>query len=193
MPSDPNIDRAPHHLVAAALAAGLPNIRQSPKDRGIVELIVARPSSNQRQTPQQLQLTPEGGVAGDRWLTTAWKKLPDGSPDPAIQVTLMNSRCIALLAGDRAYWALAGDNLFVDLDLSKESLPIGSRLAIGDCILEVAQPAHNGCEKFMHRFGADAVKFVNSTEGKALRLRGVHARVVNAGIVTVGDTIERLP
>jgi hypothetical protein len=185
-------DRAARHLGAAELTAGLPDIRLSPKDRGTVRLIVVRPSSGERRVLQQAELSPEGGVEGDRWLTTAWRKLPDGSPDPAIQVTLMNSRCIDLIAGEQCFWPLAGDNLFVDLDLSMENLPVGIRLAIGNCILEIAQPPHNGCDKFMHRFGADAVKFVNSVEGKAFRLRGAHARVVKAGIVTVGDAISRL-
>jgi MOSC domain-containing protein YiiM len=181
------------HATADFLAAGLANIRQSPKDGGTVDLIVVRPASGERMILDSAQLTPESGVLGDRWQATAWKKLPDGSPDPAIQVTLMNSRCIALIAGDEQNWATAGDNLFVDMDLSKENLPVGTQLAIGECIVQIAQPAHNGCHKFRKRFGADAVKFVNSQEGKVLRLRGVHARVVHAGSIHVGDKIHRLP
>ena len=145
----------------------------------------------ERFCPERAELTPEDGLVGDRWRKTSWVKLPDGSPDPVVQITLMNARCIALVAGEREQWAIAGDNLFVDLDLSKENLPAGTRLKVGECVLEITSKPHNGCFKFKGRFGAAAVKFVNSKEGKSLRLRGVHARVIVGGMIAVGDRIEK--
>jgi hypothetical protein len=183
-------ETAPRHLTADELAGGLAAIILSPKDRGTLEMIVVRPSEGERRQLTRGELTPQDGLLGDRWRRASWLKLADDSPDPAVQITLMNARAIALIAGEPDFWPLAGDNLFVDLDLSRENLPVGTRLIIGDAVLEIAQPAHNGCHKFKHRFGQAAVKFVNSAEGKALRLRGVHARVIQAGDVTAGDSIR---
>jgi len=191
MISDIQSTSAPRFLEAEELAAGLPAILHSPTDEGTVEMIVARPESEQRWLLDRGTLTPEGGLQNDRWLTTCGLRLPDGSPDPAVQITLMNARCIQLLAGNRELWPLAGDNLFVDFNLSMENLPVGSRLRLSDCVLEISEPPHTGCAKFKRRFGVAALQFVNSPEGKALRLRGVNARVVQAGTVTIGDRIER--
>jgi len=174
------------------LADGLAAICKSPTDRGTLELIVARPVEGERFCPERAELTPEDGLVGDRWRKTSWVKLPDGSPDPVVQITLMNARCISLIAGERDQWAIAGDNLFVDLDLSKENLPPGTRLKVGQCIVEITRKPHNGCSKFKRRFGAAALKFVNSKEGKSFRLRGVHARVIVGGMIAVGDRLEKV-
>ena len=181
----------PRHLDADELAAGLEEIRRSPKNAGTVQMIVARPQAEQRCILERAELSPQQGLTGDRWRSTSWLKLPDDMPDPAVQITLMNARCIELVAGGRVHWHLAGDNLFVDLDLSIENLPTGARLALGECVLEISEPPHTGCAKFKRRFGNAAFLFVNSLEGKALRLRGVHARVVHAGVVSVGDLVTR--
>jgi len=181
---------APRHLTAEELAQGLAEVCLAPKDVGTLQLIVARPQSEQRLALESAELSPEHGLLGDRWRATSWLRLPDDSPDPAVQITLMNARCIQLVAGDREFWPLAGDNLFVDFDLSQENLPVGSRLTIGGAVLEIAEPPHNGCAKFKRRFGLPALAFVNSQQGKALRLRGVHARVVQAGPIAVGDPIR---
>lgn len=188
--SNEHARHAPRHLDADQLAAGLAEIRRSPKNDGTVALIVARPRTEQRLCLERAELSPEEGLAGDRWLSTSWLKLPDGSPDRAVQITLMNARCIALVAGEPRYWPLAGDNLFVDLNLSLENVPIGTRLRIGECVLEITAPPHTGCGKFKRRFGGAALAFVNSPDGTSLRLRGVHARVIQAGIVAVGDQIR---
>lgn len=183
----------PQHVTAEQLAAGIAELCDSPREQGRVDLVVVRPMQGKRQCLERVLISLEAGVVGDRWLTTSWKKLANGSAHPAVQVTLMNARCIRLIAGEPTNWAIAGDNLFVDLDLSRENLPTGARLKIGECILQITSVAHNGCWKFKDRFGEAAVKFVNSPEGKKLRLRGVHARVVQGGEVAVGDCIERLP
>ena len=127
---------------------------------------MARPAGEKRLCLKRADLSPDNGLIGDRWRATSWLKRSDGSPDPAVQITLMNSRCIKLIAGDESYWPLAGDNLFVDFDLSAENLPVGTRLRIGECLLEISEPPHTGYAKFNRRFGAAALKFVNSAEGK---------------------------
>jgi MOSC domain-containing protein YiiM len=153
-------------------------------------MIVARPVSEERHVLERAHLSPAEGLVGDRWRATSWLKLLDGGPDPAVQITLMNARCVDLVAGGREHWSLAGDNLFVDLDLSHDNLPLGTRLIIGEAILEIAEPPHNGCVKFKRRFGQAALAFVNSPQGKQLRLRGVHARVIKAGSIAAGDKIR---
>ena len=115
-----------------------------------------------------------------------------GSAHPQMQLNLMNSRVIALVAGPEDRWALAGDQFFVDLDLAKENLPAGTRLAMGSAIVEVTSVPHLGCKKFVARFGMEAMKFVNSRRGKKLCLRGINAKVVQSGRVSTGDTIRRV-
>jgi hypothetical protein len=174
------------------LEAGLPEIRRSPTDHGTVVQIVVRPDKEQRQTPQSCEVTLDAGIPEDRWKRYCTRKLPDGSLNPDAQITLVNARINALVAGEPGRGTLSGDNLIVDLDLSLNNLPPGQRLKVGEAIIEITPYPHTGCEKFSSRFGAEALKFVNTPEGKALRLRGAHAQVVQAGRITVGDRIEKL-
>ena len=180
------------HLSMAELEAGLGIIRQSPQDNGILKMIVRRPKTDEREIVNEAKLSLEEGLVGDTWKTRGSKATPDGSANIQAQVTLMNMRAIALLAQDEARWALAGDQLFVDLDLSEANLPAGTRIAIGSAILEVSATPHTGCAKFSERFGKDALKFVNSSEGKPLRLRGVNARVVQVGEIQVGNVVRKV-
>lgn len=172
----------------AELEDGLDAIQPSPKDLGRLELIVRRPRVNERETLDQGELDPQRGLIGDTWETR-----PDRSPaDYDVQLTLMNSRVIDLIAGSRERWALAGDQLFVDLDLSLDNLPAGTRLAVGAAVVEVSAEPHTGCRKFIARFGVDAQKFVNSPAGRRLNLRGINARVIRPGVVRVGDDVRKL-
>ncbi|PQO26223.1 MOSC domain-containing protein [Blastopirellula marina] len=182
----------PEHLTLEQLHSGLPHIQQSPRDEGVLKAIVIRPKTDERSQLAYCELSLEGGVHGDNWALGCWKSLPDGSPHPDVQIAITNSRAIDLIAGDSGRWALAGDNLYVDFDLSEENLPAGQQLAIGEVVLEVTEIPHNGCRKFSDRFGGDALKFVNSSVGKELHLRGIYARVVKSGIVRVGDEIRKL-
>jgi len=184
----------PKHLSGEQLNLGLDFILQSPSAQGELKMIVIRPSTDLRQSLQECELSPELGVHGDNWADGCWLSLPDpdGSPDPNVQVAIMNSRAIELIAQDPDRRELAGDNLYVDLDLSDENLPAGQQLAVGSAVLEITANPHNGCKKFVQRFGKDAVKFVNSPEGKRHHLRGIYAKVVQSGVVRVGDDVTKL-
>jgi hypothetical protein len=192
------IHEAEHHAIdiAAQIApfdAGLEHVRRAPTGRGRVELVVARPGVDERVVLQEARLTLADGLEGDSWNRRSSRRTADGSPFVDAQLNVVSSRAIQLFAGDRDRWALAGDQLYVDLDLSEDALPPGSRLAVGSAVIEVTPEPHRGCAKFSARFGLDALRAVNSAEGRALRLRGLNARVVVEGVVRPGDTIEVLP
>ncbi|MEX1230152.1 MAG: hypothetical protein WEB58_07930 [Planctomycetaceae bacterium] len=176
------------HLTTVQLEAGLDDIKASPRDAGVLMQIVRRPDSEEREPLDVGELNPAEGLAGDCWRM----KISDPDGKPESQLTLMNSRCIALIAQDDARWQLAGDQLYVDLDLSEENLPSGTRLAIGEAVIEVSTIPHNGCSKFVGRFGADAKAFVNSPVGKQLHLRGIYAKVITPGKICVGDGVRKV-
>jgi MOSC domain-containing protein YiiM len=155
-------------------------------------MIVRRPAVGAREVVDEAQLDPAQGLLGDNWLARGYPHSADGAARPEMQLTIMNARAIALVAVERARWPLAGDQLLVDLDLGVENLPAGSRLAIGSAIVEVTAEPHTGCKQFAQRFGKDAVRFVNSPEGKQRRLRGLNARIVQPGTVRVGDLVRKL-
>jgi MOSC domain-containing protein len=180
------------HVAAEELHAGLDEIRLSPATEGTVELIVRRPAEDEREILEQAALAVREGLVGDSWRARGSRSTEDGSADTEMQLTLMNARVIALLAGDRERWSLAGDQLYVDLDLSADNLPPGTRLALGSAVIQVTHVPHTGCAKFSARFGSDAIRFVNSPVGRALHLRGINARVVQPGTVRPGDAIRKL-
>ena len=167
-----------------ALEAGLDSVRAAPSREGTLELIACRPATEERELLDE-------GLAGDIWAERPSQRT--GAPNPDAQVTVMSARAAALVSGgdDPDGWAQAGDQFYVDLDLSEENLPAGSRLDIGEAVLEVTAEPHLGCGKFVKRFGVDALKLVNSAEGRALRLRGVNTRVVVPGRVAKGDTVRK--
>ena len=179
------------HLTPEELEAGLDHIRESPKDNGTLKMIVCRPQIDRRKVLDLAVLDVDQGMVGDNWTLRGSSKTADGGPHPEMQITIMNSRVVALVAQDKERWPLAGDQLFVEMDLSKANLPAGSRLAIGSAILEVTEPPHLGCQKFVARFGAAAMKFVNSPVGRELCMRGIHACVVQNGTVRTGDTVKK--
>jgi len=179
------------HLSRRHLEAGLGQIRKSPGDGGRIVLLVCRPAVDVRELPDEAMLDRDRGLAGDNWLARGSKTTPDKSADPERQVTVMNARVAGLVAGGMERMPLAGDQLYVDLDLSIDNLPAGSLLAVGRAVLQVSEAPHLGCAKFVDRFGAEAMRFVNSRTGRRLRLRGMNTRVVQPGLVRVGDVAAK--
>jgi len=179
------------HLTTEELHNGLDEIRRSPRDQGVLKLIVRRPGIGEREVLEQGELDLVQGLVGDTWNRRTSNRSFDGGPHPDMQLNIMNSRVIALVAQDRERWHLAGDQLFMDLDLSAENLPPGTRLAVGSAVIEVTAEPHTGCEKFVSRFGLDAMTFVNSPLGRQLNLRGINAKVVQPGTIRVGDLAKK--
>jgi len=181
------------YVTPEALQAGLDHIRHAPRDLGEVAAIVRRPAVDERELLTEAHLDLAKGVVGDDWLTRGSKSTPDGSAAVEKQITVMNVRVAELVAGGRERMPLAGDQLYVDFDLSIDNLPPGRVVRVGAVTLEVSETPHLGCAKFMARFGADAMRFVNSAEGRQLRLRGANMRVLTPGVVRVGDVVTTAP
>jgi MOSC domain-containing protein YiiM len=180
------------HLSREDLLAGIPDILSSPKDAGPIEMITVRPVENERRNVNSIAISLAGGLEGDHWANGCWKTTEAGDPHPDVQICMMNSRCIDLIAGDKDNWAPAGDNLFIDMDLTPDNLPPGTRIAMGTAILEITDTPHKGCAKFIERYGRDACVFVNTGEGDRLKLRGIYGRVVQDGVISVGDAVTKL-
>lgn len=182
----------PKHLTLEELEAGLGAIRQSPKASGILALIVRRPQVGEREVLDEGHLDLAEGLVGDTWRTRGSSRTADGSSHPDMQLNLMNARVIALLAQEKERWPLAGDQLYIDMDLSAENLPPGTQLAIGSAVIAITDQPHTGCKKFMARFGEEALRFISSPIGKQLNMRGVNAKVVQPGVIHVGGMAKKI-
>ncbi|MCY3868777.1 MAG: MOSC domain-containing protein [Gemmatimonadetes bacterium] len=180
------------HVTMAELEAGLEDIRQSPPDTGVLALIVRRPQVEAREVLEVGELDLFEGLVGDNWKTRGSSQTADGAAHPDMQLNIMNARVIALLAQKKERWALAGDQLYMDLDLSADNVPPGTRLSLGEAVIEVTDQPHTGCKKFAARFGLDALKFISSPVGKQLQLRGINAKVIRSGAIRIGDTVEKV-
>jgi hypothetical protein len=180
------------HLDLAALEAGVDEIRRSPKDEGRVQLIVRRPAVEEREVLAEAVLDTVEGLVGDCWKTRGSSSTADGSANPKAQLTIANARAVALVAQTPERWQLAGDQLYVDFDLSELNVPAGTRLAIGSAVVEISEDPHRGCRKYLDRFGKDALRFVNSEVGRELNLRGVNAMIVEGGTVRHGDVVRKV-
>jgi hypothetical protein len=179
----------PYHRPRAEIERAAAAMGSSPTENGVVEMIICRPAMYERRVLDEGMLEVARGLLGDSWESRGATSTPDGRADPLRQVTMMNSRALASVAGERDRWQLAGDQLIVDLDLSMDSLPSGTRLQIGEAVAEVTEPPHTGCAKFAGRFGADALAWVSGGAGRRQRRRGMHIRVMASGIVRPGDSI----
>jgi MOSC domain-containing protein YiiM len=180
------------HVSRDRLMAGLGHVRDAPTDRGELVAIVRRPVAGERELVGEAILDDEIGLVGDNWLTRGSKSTPDGSASPHRQITVMNARIAELVAGGTQRMSLAGDQLYLDLDLSVDNLPAHSLIRLGEAVLEVSDAPHLGCAKFVERFGAEAMQFVNSRLGRQLRLRGANTRIVVPGTIRVGDIATRV-
>ena len=181
------------HLTTEQLEAGLEHIRQSPADGGSLLMIVRRPGTDEREVVEEADLDVDIGLVGDNWKARGSPRTPDGKANPEAQITMMNSRLLTLLTQSEERWPLAGDQLVIDMDLSVDNLPPGTRLSIGSAVVEISAKPHTGCEKFEDRFGRDALRFISTPLGRGLRLRGVNTRVVRSGTIRVGDTATVAP
>lgn len=177
------------HRTTAELEELLGDILASPKDDGPVEMIVRRPAENEREVIQSAQLTTDAGLVGDNWID---RVDGNGEPNYRAQLTLMNARVADAVAMSRERWPLAGDQIYVDMDISHDNLPAGSRVRLGDAVVEISEAPHTGCAKFSGRFGKEALRFVNVGPGRDHRFRGVNAFVVEDGAFQVGDLVTRL-
>jgi MOSC domain-containing protein YiiM len=180
----------PFHRTADVLRAGLDHVRGAPAEGGVVELLVVRPALGERRELDTVDVDLERGLVGDTWIERGSRRTVDGGPNPEAQVTVMCSRAADLVAGSRDRWGLAGDQVYVDLDLSLDNLPTGTVLTIGDVELEVTAAPHTGCAKFAERFGTEALRLTATPEGRELRLRGINTRVVRGGTMRAGDVVE---
>ena len=180
------------HLTSEQLDAGIDQIRRSPADSGTLLMIVRRPDVGKREIVAECMLDVADGVVGDTWNVRGSTSTPDGGPDPEAQVTIINSRALDLMAQSEDRWPLAGDQLVIDIDMSMENLPPGTRLSIGSAVIEISEKPHTGCVKFADRFGKDSLRFVSTPMGRDMRLRGVNTRVVQSGTVRTGDTVEKV-
>lgn len=178
------------HLIREEIEKGMPNVFNSPKEAGVVEAVFIRPERNERKSLQEVQLSPENGVEGDRWVNLCWVKLKDGSSDPRAQVSLFNSRLMRLIAPDKKFWSLAGDNFIVEFDLCL--LRPGQRLSLGEAVIEISDQPHTGCHKFAIRYGQEVKDYLDSSEGVRHNLRGVYATILQAGKVKVGDSLKKI-
>ncbi len=172
------------HLPMETLTAGLDEVRRSPATTGVLELIVRRPRTDVREVVESAELDEAEGLVGDGWKTR-------GAAEIERQLTLANARLMALVAGEKQNWPPAGDQLYVDFDLSQDNAPPGTRLAIGDAVIEVTATPHTGCKKYASRYGLDALEFISTPVGKGLRLRGMYAKVIRSGTIRAGDAVRK--
>jgi hypothetical protein len=186
IPSEP-----PVQPPARDLDQHLDHVLASPRDAAPLELIVARPGPGERRVLDEAILDEANGLVGDGWLVRGSRTTPDRSANPAAQLTLMSTRVLAAIEPDRSRWPLAGDQLHLDLDLSEENLPAGTRLTVGAAVLEVTELPHTGCAQFSARFGADALRWISTPTGRANRMRGMYVRIVTGGTVRVGDIVRK--
>lgn len=184
---------AARHRTTVEIEAGLAHVLDAPADGGTVQMIVARPAVGERTVVADAVLDTAVGLVGDCWLHRGSSTGVDGAAHPDRQVTLMNARFADLVAGSRDRWPLAGDQLYVDLDIGEENLPPGTRLEIGNAVVEISASLHTGCAKFVDRYGSDAGRFVNVGVGRTMRLRGVNAFVIEGGTVATDDLVRKGP
>ena len=188
----PDIPGVLVHATEEELNAGLERIQRAPNDIGVLLMIVRRPDVDKREIIRTGELDVDRGLVGDNWKERGSTSTPDGQANSDAQITIINLRVLELVAQLQERWALSGDQLVIDINLSEENMPPGTRIAIGTAILEVSDKPHTGCAKFAQRFGKDALRFVSTPTAMKLRLRGVNTRIVKSGTIRPGDAAKKL-
>jgi len=179
------------HATYDACERALPHILAAPKDNALIEQVCFRPDYCERAFPQSLELTVEHGIIGERWGRSPWLRLPDGAPDPRIQVSILAKRVMDLCWRDRDHTVHPGDPIVADMDLGMDNLPIGSRLRAGTAVLEVSDVFNTGCAKWRDRYGGDSLRWINEPRYRPLRLRGILCRIVRDGRVAKGALLTK--
>lgn len=182
----------PIPVTQAQLEAALAEAGPSPRERGRIEKLCVRPDLNQRLFPDRLEITRQRGAIGDRWERRTWMYLPDGRPDPRVQVAICNSRIIAAIQSLTGETLHPGDTLMADLDLGEDNLPVGALLRAGTVLLRVSDVENDACAKFAQRHGAEVLAWIRRPENRTRRLRGLFASVVEDGEVHAGDMLEKI-
>lgn len=189
---DPAIDPSDFRTLDALTARLDEILSAAPKAEGTLDMIVMRPERGARVVPDSVEVRAEDGLPGDHWKRGTGYAIADGTGDPDAQICMMMSGCIRAIAGEKENWPPAGDNFFIDMDLTPANMPPGTAFAIGSAEFVVSELRHNGCQDFIDRYGRDACLFVNTGAGKVHRLRGIYARVTKDGTVAVGDRVRKL-
>jgi len=181
-----------NYVTREELDRALPDVLAAPKTGTRVEMLCRRPDRNQRVFPEVLKFTVDSGIEGDYEMDKPWLKLPDGSPDPRIQVSIIPRRVLDLVWLDRENTTHPGDAIVTDLDMTHENLPVGSRLKVGTAVVEISDVWNDGCAKWKVRMGRPANDWISAPEHETLRLRGIYCRIVGDGVVRLGDTITKI-
>ncbi|MFT5632095.1 MAG: hypothetical protein ACI9HB_003282 [Gammaproteobacteria bacterium] len=180
------------HVRLAECEDALSTILAAPKSGAIVEQLCLRPGFSERSFPELLELTVAGGIIGERWTKAPWLTLSDGTPDPRIQVSILSKRVMDLCWRDRENTHHPGDTMIVDMDLGVENLPNGTRLGIGSAVVEVSDKFNTACIKWQGRYGAESLRWLNLRKNRDYRLRGILCRIVQDGVVRLGDELARV-
>ncbi len=177
----------------AELKAALGHIRAAPADGAAVEMLCLRPGYGERRFVDEITVTRDQGIPGERWQTQPWLRLDDGSPHPGIQISILSRRVLDLVWRDRENTVHPGDTFVADMDLSEDNLPVGQILQAGSAHLQVSDVFNNGCVKWKTRYGVPALEWINLPDHRALRLRGILCRVLRDGVIRNGDRLKKLP
>lgn len=174
------------------LQAKLSWATSAPRDNAPISTLCVRPAEGDRQFVERIDFSVTEGVVGDRWIRKTWMRLPDGRPDPRIQVCLLGQRVLELVRIDPYRMPYPGDNIVADLDFSETNLPSGQLLRVGTATLEVSDIFNTACSKWRARYGDDALRWINLPDNLPHRLRGVLCRVVASGYATIKDRIVKV-
>ena len=182
-----------NHVSFAECEQALDHINRAPLDEAEIDCLCARPDFGTRAFPDKLILTVDHGILGERWTHSPWLTLPNGDPDPRIQVSILSKRVMDLCWRDRERVIHPGDPFVVDMNLGEANMPVGTRLAIGTAIVEVSDKFNTACVKWRDRYGQDSLHWMNLARNRPYRLRGILCRIVQDGEVKLGDRLAKLP